>query len=54
MTPYIFTTPMAIPVRASTGEVVTIRGQFPLSEEQWDHLMAVLDAMKPGLVEETS
>jgi hypothetical protein len=29
---------------------VTVEGQFPISEQDWAQLMAVLAAMKPGLV----
>lgn len=33
----------------SAGDIV-LDGPFPLSESQWNYLMAVLSAMKPGLV----
>ena len=29
---------------------VIIFGPFPITEEQWQHMMYVLDAMKAGLV----
>lgn len=28
---------------------VTVQGAFPLSAEAWDQMMALLEAMKPGL-----
>jgi hypothetical protein len=33
-----------------TGALVALSGPFPVSAEQWQQLMTVLDAMKPGLV----
>lgn len=41
-----------IPLPAATWTPVMITGPFPLSDAEWDHLMAVLDVMKPGLVKE--
>jgi hypothetical protein len=38
----------AVPVAAGTD--VTIEGNFPLSEAEWTQFLAVLAAMKPGLV----
>jgi hypothetical protein len=32
------------------GRHLLIEGDFPVSEAQWDQFIAVLDAMKPGLV----
>lgn len=32
------------------GSSVIVEGQFPVSEEAWQHFIKVLDAMKPGLV----
>lgn len=32
------------------GGSVEFRGSFPLLESDWQHMLAVLDAMKPGLV----
>ena len=29
---------------------VALVGKFPITERDWDHLMTVLEAMKPGLV----
>lgn len=40
----------AIPV--AQGENVTIEGEFPLTEAKWTQFMAVLSAMKLGLVGE--
>ena len=28
----------------------TLRGKFPMSEDSWGRMLAVLEAMKPGLV----
>lgn len=41
-------TTYAIPV--SAGIDVAIEGPFPLTEEQWTQLLAVLSVLKPGLV----
>jgi hypothetical protein len=30
---------------------VTVHGSFPLSRSAWDQMLAMLEAMKPGLVE---
>lgn len=32
------------------GGVFHFSGPFPMSDEQWDHIRHVLDAMAPGLV----
>jgi hypothetical protein len=32
------------------GRHLLIEGDFPVSEAEWDQFVAVLDAMKPGLV----
>lgn len=29
---------------------VTVQGDFPMTEEAWESMMALLGAMKPGLV----
>jgi hypothetical protein len=29
---------------------VTLQAAFPLSEDEWDQMITVLNAMKPGLV----
>ena len=29
---------------------VLVAGDFPLTDQEWDQFMAVLEAMKPGLV----
>lgn len=47
-TPAAVTT-YTIPVAVNLD--VVIGGRFPLSELEWDRFMAVLNAMKPGLVE---
>lgn len=39
---------LTIPLPGRTP--VIIEGDFPISDQQWDQLMAVLNAMKPGLV----
>lgn len=31
---------------------VALTGRFPLSEQQWSRFFAVLEAMRPGLVED--
>lgn len=36
------------------GTAVIVEGEFPISEADWIQLMAVLTAMKPGLVRERS
>jgi hypothetical protein len=43
---------LSIPVRP--GSVVTVSGEFPISEAGWAHFMAVLDAMRPGLIESSA
>lgn len=40
----------AVPV--AVGADVTVEGRFPLTEAEWNQFMAVLTAMKPGLVAE--
>ncbi len=42
----------AVPVAA--GRNITVEGRLPLTEQEWDQFLAVLQAMKPGLVAETS
>lgn len=34
------------------GAHVIVEGEFPITEQDWDQFMAVLNAMKPGLVRE--
>jgi len=34
------------------GRIVTFAGNFPLTNEEWDHAMSVLAAMRPGLVKD--
>lgn len=41
---------LSIPVPILGGSAVTVAGQFPISEAAWAQFIAVLDAMKPGLV----
>lgn len=41
---------LSIPVPIIGGTPVTVAGQFPISEAAWTQFMAVLAAMKPGLV----
>lgn len=40
----------AFPIPLIEGGIVTVEGNFPLSERDWSHFITVLDAMKPGLV----
>jgi hypothetical protein len=40
----------AFPIPLISGGTVTVEGKFPLSERDWAQFMAVLVAMKPGLV----
>ena len=40
----------AFPIPLVSGGTVVIEGNFPLSEQDWSQFMAVLAAMKPGLV----
>jgi hypothetical protein len=40
----------AVPL--ASGGLVALEGDFPISERDWQQLMAVLNAMKPGLVME--
>lgn len=42
---------LTIPVPVIGGDPVVIAGTFPISEAAWTQFMAVLAAMKPGLVE---
>ena len=39
-----------IPVPIIGGKPVMIEGEFPISEAAWAQFLAVLAAMKPGLV----
>lgn len=48
--PYDAPSTYMIPVRA--GESVLLEGDFPINEAEWNQFMAVLVAMKPGLVAE--
>ena len=42
----------AIPIRLPGGETVQLVAQWPITAAEWDHLLRVMDVMKPGLVEE--
>jgi hypothetical protein len=39
-----------IPLPDSQADI-HVEGPFPLSETDWDYFMALLEAMKPGLTE---
>lgn len=41
---------MMYSIPLSGGRDISIGGPFPLSEQDWDQFMTVLEAMKPGLV----
>jgi transposase-like protein len=43
---------LSIPVPIIGGEAVIVEGQFPITEAAWAQFMAVLNAMKPGLVQQ--
>lgn len=43
---------LTIPVPIIGGAAVIVEGQFPISEAAWSQFMAVLNAMKPGLVQQ--
>jgi len=43
-------TAMSFPIPLVGGGVVVVEGEFPLAERDWDQFIAVLNAMKPGLV----
>jgi hypothetical protein len=45
---------LTIPVPIAGGPPVMIEGEFPITEASWDQFMAVLNAMKPGLVSRES
>ncbi len=36
------------------GRIVTFAGNFPLTNEEWDHAMSVLAVMRAGLVRDPS
>lgn len=42
------------PIPLIGGGAVTVEGKFPITEQDWDQFMAVLTAMRPGLVKVTS
>lgn len=39
----------ALPIPIAPGSYVTLQGPFPLSEDEWAQLQAILTAMKPSL-----
>ncbi len=41
---------LVLPIPLVGGYAVTVQGGFPMSEAAWLHFMAVLEALKPGLV----
>lgn len=41
---------LTIPVPIIGDKPVTVEGEFPISEAAWSQFIAVLNAMKPGLV----
>ena len=41
---------LTIPVPIIGGSPVMVEGEFPISEAAWSQFIAVLEAMKPGLV----
>lgn len=43
-------TGLGIHLPLGPGELATLSGPFPVTEEQWELITSVLDAMKPGLV----
>ncbi len=43
---------LTIPVPVSGAAPIVIEGEFPVTEAAWDQFIAVLTAMKPGLVSE--
>lgn len=42
---------LAIPVPIIGGEAIIVEGHFPVTEAAWSQFLAVLNAMKPGLVQ---
>jgi len=43
---------LAIPIPVIGGSPILIEGEFPVTEAAWDQFLAVLQAMKPGLVQQ--
>jgi hypothetical protein len=41
--------PLVIPLPGGARQI-TVTARWPVTNAQWDHLMAVLEAMRPGLV----
>jgi len=49
----LFSPPPALSIPLQGGQkMIRIAGRWPITQAQWDHLMAVLEAMKPGLVKD--
>ncbi len=49
--PDLFSTKRRVVIPLLAGDKwVTLSAEFPLTEQQWEQLMSVLEAMKPGLV----
>lgn len=42
----------SIPIPLPGGGAITLQGAFPIQDDHWTYLLAVLNAMKPGLVAE--
>lgn len=42
---------LSMPVRLVGGHMVTLEGVFPIPVDAWNHLLAVLAALRPGLVD---
>lgn len=38
-----------IPIRGNAW--IWLKAEFPLTKSEWDQMLTVLDAMKPGLIE---
>lgn len=44
--------PDALKIPLTGGEWAYLTAAFPISEQQWQRMLAVLEAMKPGLIED--
>ena len=40
----------AVPIPLPGGGTITVQAALPITEANWDYWLAVLTAMKPGLV----
>jgi hypothetical protein len=47
----VLETMLVIPLQGGQKQI-TLTGRWPITGAQWEHLMAVLEAMKPGLVKD--